>query len=87
MALSKAGQVASYVRHCPDIFGGALINMKTKIKVARFALLGVLAVFFLSAIGCGSSGDSDAGQNVKPVTPQNVKKGRKHDPAAFMSPS
>ena len=86
VALSKAGQVASYIRHCPDL-GGALINMTTKFKVARIALLGVLAVFFLSAIGCGSSGESDAGSNVKPVTPKNQKVGGKRDASAFMAPS
>jgi hypothetical protein len=61
--------------------------MDTKTKVARIALLGAVAVFFLFAIGCGDSGQSDAGSNLKAVTPQNAKKGAKHDASVFISPT
>jgi len=59
------------------------------IKIARLVLLGAafmsLTVFL---IGCGNSDtDSNAGQNNTAPVPQNVKKGSKHDPSSFTSPT
>ncbi|MEA2553531.1 MAG: hypothetical protein QOJ65_1707 [Fimbriimonadaceae bacterium] len=59
--------------------------MNKRIKIAKIALLGVTAVMFLMAIGCGSSGTSAAGQNVSPPTRANVKAGGKKDSASFLA--
>ena len=58
--------------------------MDKKTKVARIALLGAVAVFFLMAIGCGSSGESSAGQNLQGQTPKNQKVGGKRDASTFI---
>ena len=59
--------------------------MNTKTKVARVALLGAVSVFFLMAIGCGSSGESDAGAAVVPTAPQKGQKaGGKRDQSQFL---
>jgi hypothetical protein len=59
--------------------------MNTKTKVARVALLGAVSAFFLMAIGCGSSGESDAGANVVPKgPPKGQKSGGKRDASVFL---
>jgi hypothetical protein len=50
--------------------------------------MGAVAVMFLGAIGCGSSGDSDAGANVSPTKPaKGQKPGGKRDASKFISTS
>ena len=59
-----------------------------KLKLGHIILLGVIAVMFLTAMGCGSSGDSSAGQNINPTGNQKgVKKGGKHDASVFVATS
>lgn len=60
--------------------------MNTKYKVARVALLGAVSIFFLMAVGCGSSGESAAGADVSPKKPpKGNKAGGKRDASAFIS--
>jgi len=57
-----------------------------KFNVAKLALIGAAAIMMLQVIGCGSSGDSDAGQNVNPTKPPGkAKAGGKHNSAQFIS--
>ena len=59
-----------------------------KFNVAKLALIGAAAIMLLQAIGCGSSGDRDAGQNVNPTKPpKGAKAGGKHNASQFISTS
>jgi hypothetical protein len=59
-----------------------------KFNIARIALLFAVTVMFLGAIGCGSSGDSSAGQNISPTKPpKGQKAGGKRNASAFISTS